>query len=98
MQNNPVENTKKTLKATVNSHPVSGNLPSNLAPIGFLLVGESSAVSSSFINFPVSTTIFLGAAINKKTRWHHRQQQNPQAPPWDAEDEVVDAIKGAIFA
>ncbi|MFS7983623.1 hypothetical protein Hanom_Chr11g00976681 [Helianthus anomalus] len=66
MQNNPTVNTKNTLNATVNSHPVSGYLPSSLAPAGFLLVGESStaAVSSSFINLPVSITKLLGAAID----------------------------------
>lgn len=69
-QNKPVENTKITPKAAANSQLDNGNLPS----LNLLAVGESNSAaddisilfSSSFLvtNRPVSTTIFLGAAID----------------------------------
>ncbi|KVH98776.1 cytochrome b/b6 [Cynara cardunculus var. scolymus] len=69
MQNNPMAKTKKTPKAAANSHLVRGNLLSNLEPTGFLVVGESSPISTSLINLSDSSTRILGAAINnnKKT-------------------------------
>lgn len=70
-QNNPVENTKITPKAAANSQLDNGNLPS----LNLLAVGESNSSahnisilffsSSSLVtNRLVSTTIFLGAAID----------------------------------
>lgn len=58
IKNKPIRKTKKTAKTTVNSYLVRGNLLSELKPNGFLLlVGESSPISTSLINFSCSTLI-----------------------------------------
>lgn len=64
MQNKPVEKITKTPKAATNSHRFNGTFPSNFAPIGFFVVGESSAFSSSIFNRLVSISKLLGAAID----------------------------------